>query len=248
LLYIEAIYHIKQHSDSLAKPALENIINLYPNSPMKTRAETLLDVLSRRKQIEEELTRLQVTRLPDDNAAPVDTAAVAVKLPPATTNKPPVVNVPPKPVVNNPPVTPPKPKDNPPVTPPAAPKYIYKNNPDAPHYATLSLEKVDNIFANEARNSFIIFNRSLGRVLSVAVQPVSTDNKLLLVGPFNNAAEATDYVQKAKEKAATEIIPWLDKAKYSFLIISPENLPLLKDGAVIANYKAFLQELYPGKF
>lgn len=246
LLYIEAIYHIKQRNDSLARPALENIISAYPNSPMKARAENLLDVLSRRKQIEDELTRLQVTRLPDDRVL-IDTGTVVITKPPVTVNPPVVVTNPVKPVVTPPVVTNPTPPVTPPVTPPKS-KYVYKNNPDGPHSAAIVLEKVDNIFTNEARNSFIIFNRSAGRVLSVNIQPVGNDHKILLIGGFNNVAEALDYVQRAKEKAPTEIIPWLDKAKYRFMVVSPENLPLLKDAAMLADYQSFLQETYPGKF
>lgn len=246
LLYIEAIYQVKQRNDSSARIALESIVTMHPNSPMKTKAENLLSVLARRKQIEDELTRLQITRLPDDNI-PVDTgAAVTVKNPPPVTNNPPVVKQPVTPPVTNPPANNPPPVNNPPVTPPKS-KFIYKTDANAQHYAVVILEKVDNIFTNEARNSFIVFNRSY-RVLNVTVQPVGNDHKMLLIGPLTNAAEALDYVQRAKEKAPAEIIPWLDKAKYRFAIVSPDNLPLLKDDATLADYQLYLGETYPGKF
>ncbi|MBL7727204.1 MAG: tetratricopeptide repeat protein, partial [Dinghuibacter sp.] len=163
LLYIEAVYHIKQRNDSAARPALENIINLHPNSPMNARAQTLLDVLSRRAQIEQELASLQVTRVADDPVV-FDTGTAATPKPPVTNPNPPVVNNPVKPVT--PPVTnnpPPVTNPNPPAVTPPKPKYAYKHNPDGQHYAGIVLEKVDNIFSNEARNSFIIFNRSVGR-------------------------------------------------------------------------------------
>lgn len=62
LLYIEAVYHIKQRNDSTAATVLNSIISQFPNTPLAARATTLLDVLSRRAQIEEELRNLVVTR------------------------------------------------------------------------------------------------------------------------------------------------------------------------------------------
>ena len=45
-----------------ATRVLNILINQFPNTPLAARATTLLDVLSRRAQIEEELRNLVVTR------------------------------------------------------------------------------------------------------------------------------------------------------------------------------------------
>jgi hypothetical protein len=126
--------------------------------------------------------------------------------------------------------------------------YVFKNNPDKPHYAILVLDKVDNIFVNEARNSFIIFNRSLARSPDVTVDALSADTKFILFGPFNNAADALAWTEAARAKAGTDIVPWLGKDKYSFIIINGENLQLLKGNKDIQQYKNFLADSYPGKF
>jgi hypothetical protein len=70
LLYIESVYYIKQREDSIAKNVLATIIRQNTNKALTAKAQTMIDVLSRRKQIEEELTNLQITR-PSEN----DTAA-----------------------------------------------------------------------------------------------------------------------------------------------------------------------------
>ena len=67
LLYIESVYHIKEHQDSAAISILNNIIKLYPKSQLTPKAERMIDVLNRRKEIEEYLTALQVTRMPEDS-------------------------------------------------------------------------------------------------------------------------------------------------------------------------------------
>ena len=71
LLYIESVYFIKEHQDSVAINVLEDIIKLYPKSPLMAKAERMIDVLKRRKEIEEYLTALQVTRMGEDSVVEV---------------------------------------------------------------------------------------------------------------------------------------------------------------------------------
>ncbi|HZH38211.1 MAG TPA: hypothetical protein VEX65_13090, partial [Flavisolibacter sp.] len=90
LLYIESVYYIKQRQDSVAKTVLQTIINQNTNPGLTLKAQNLISVLDRRRQIEDELTRLQITRPVDDTTttSPVafkptpvvkDTAAVVKK-------------------------------------------------------------------------------------------------------------------------------------------------------------------------
>ena len=67
LLYIESVYFIRTRQDPQAKSVLNSIIQKFPRTPMADKAATLLDVLGRRRQIEEYLTQLQVTRVPEDS-------------------------------------------------------------------------------------------------------------------------------------------------------------------------------------
>lgn len=60
LLYIESVYYIKQREDSLAKNTLQTIINQNTNAALTSKAQTLLSVLNRRQQIEDELNRYQM--------------------------------------------------------------------------------------------------------------------------------------------------------------------------------------------
>jgi Tetratricopeptide repeat len=80
LLYIESVYFIHSNQDPQAKAVLQSIINKFPRTPMSDKAATMLDVLGRRRQIEDYLTRLQVTRAKDsDIVAPqIDTAAQGI--------------------------------------------------------------------------------------------------------------------------------------------------------------------------
>ncbi|MEI9912982.1 MAG: hypothetical protein WDO71_27075 [Bacteroidota bacterium] len=60
------MYYIKQRQDSAAKVVLTNIINLFTKSPLAAKAATMLDVLNRRQQIEEELRNLVINRPAED--------------------------------------------------------------------------------------------------------------------------------------------------------------------------------------
>ncbi len=86
LLYIQSVYHIKQKQDDQAKVVLQQIIKLYPTSPLSPRALTMLDVLGRRKEIEDYLTNLKIERPGEDSAYVVNDAPavkkVVVELPP----------------------------------------------------------------------------------------------------------------------------------------------------------------------
>ncbi len=66
LLYIESIYYIKQKQDQEAIATLNSLISLNPNAPMAKKAETLVGVLKRRKEIESYLTNLKVERMKED--------------------------------------------------------------------------------------------------------------------------------------------------------------------------------------
>jgi len=67
LLYIEAVYYIHNRLDDKARNVLSTIEMRWPKTPMAAKAATLIDVLGRRRQIEDYLTKLQVTRAKDED-------------------------------------------------------------------------------------------------------------------------------------------------------------------------------------
>ncbi|MBO9561832.1 MAG: hypothetical protein J7621_03625 [Niastella sp.] len=71
LLYIQSVYFIRQRMDDSARLSLQNIVSMYANTPMAEKAKTLIDVLGRRAQIEEYLTKLQIERPKDDSITTV---------------------------------------------------------------------------------------------------------------------------------------------------------------------------------
>ncbi|NOT50815.1 MAG: hypothetical protein HOP10_06025 [Chitinophagaceae bacterium] len=237
LLYIEAVYYIKQRNDSTAIQILNSLISQFTNSPMALKATNLTDVLSRRAQIEKELKDLVVTRNDDSLAAPVNTPTNSVYYVPRDS-----VRTQPN-VVNNPPV-----RDSANTRP--AVLQPYKLTTTDAHHVVVVLTKVDKVYVNEAKTAFERFNRDniYNKSFSLSLNDFDADNKFLFITPFKTADEAIAYIDRVKPRTASEIVPWLKNGKYSFIILSDANYELLKNNKDVDAYKAFLNQFYPGKF
>jgi outer membrane protein assembly factor BamD (BamD/ComL family) len=81
LLYIEAVYHIRQRDDSIAKNNLQTLIAQDPNSPMAKKAQTMIDVLNRRSQIEDELSKYEIQNVQDTTTKNPIVQAIVQSLP-----------------------------------------------------------------------------------------------------------------------------------------------------------------------
>src|SRR6185369_4228541 len=239
LLYIESVYYIKQRNDTSAINSLRTITTKYPNTPLAAKATTMIDVLGRRAQIEQELTNMQVQRIQDEPARIIDT----------TTSKPvvkadQVANKIEQPKVDN--------KINQLPTDTSSKKPIvapFAFNPNVVYSVMVVLNKVDGIFASETKNSFDTYNRSaFPRPFTYESVILNGDTRLLLIKAFSNAQAAVDYIQKVKPVTPTRILSWLKPDKYSFSIISDANLDLLKASPDIEAYKRFMEQNLPGKF
>lgn len=247
LLYIESIYYIRQREDTAAKSTLGKIIKLFPSTPMAAKAQTLIDVLNRRNEIESYLTNLQVTRPVEDTARISDTI---VQTPAVTTQPPQQV------VVNEskvPPVVVPveKPKDTVVAVKPAAAKPgAYTFDAAQPHVVIISMDRVDQVYVSESKNAFNRYNKEkfYNRVIEINNQVLNDSTKLVILSNFENAAVALDYLEKTRKVASREIVPWLPAGKYHFMLISVANLELLMTKKDMPEYKRFLLQSFPGKF
>lgn len=354
LLFIESIYYIKQQEDSTAIQVLTDLTSLYNDNPMAEKARTMIDVLKRRKEIENYLANLNVTRN-EDLAVKSTSQTVAV----VPKNDPPEVDVPekavpglsgttaignkkdrtvtaapkiknkkgielPKPdttlaILGLPDTTlaipgmsddtlaipgmsddtlalpgmsddtlalpgmsddtlalpgmsdtlalpglpdttltlpdttttlPIEPRDT--IVTPTAP-VVVKNFTfieSDPHYVVIMLDKVDKVYASEARNAFNRYNREKFNNRRIDMNSLALDERfqLVLEGPFADANAAAEYLQIVKPIAAGRIVPWLTPNKYSFIIISNTNLELLKANKDVEAYKELMLKAFPGKF
>ncbi len=242
LLYIESVYYIKERKDSAAIATLKNIISLYPTSALNGKASNLIEVLGRRDSIEKYLTQLQVTRVEEEQVIFVDDKPVIKTVIPPAATKPAEVKLT-QPVVLKKVVS-----DSIKVP------DVYKNKnfelkPESPHYVVMILDKVDGVYINEAKNAFVRYNKGSMETVNTTIKRDTIDalRVLLLFSPFENAAAAIKYFDKIKRAAPNEV-SWLQAAKYSFIIISEENLQLLKTNKDITSYKQLLNINFGNKF
>lgn len=242
LLYIEALYNVKQRNDSVAIAGLNTIIQNNPNSPLKDKAITMIDVLRRRKEIETYLTNLQVTRVEDDkilipsgDTKPVAKQQAPVAAVPVTIQKPAAA----VPVI----------KDTLPKAPPLLTNGAFTIKPDAPHTVLMILDKVDGVYVNEAKNAFSRYNKEnyYGQTIDITKDIIDAEHNVLIISSFADGAAALQYCEKIRRDAPREI-SWLPAGKYSFVIITMDNLQVLKTNKDITGYKALLNKQYPGKF
>jgi outer membrane protein assembly factor BamD (BamD/ComL family) len=244
LLYIESIYYVKQKDDSTAINRLKSLVSNFPKSPLADKAKTMMDVLKRRTEIEAHLTNYNEDKKEDDAVKRVDLSEpTSTKLAPATiakidtvrksaalVAKPIDIKIDNKLVVTD--------------------TKTFQFVPTDEHFAGLLLDKVDETFAGEVKNAFNRFNREryASTKLTISNITITPQYSMMLIGPFANASDALDYIDKTKPSAAGRIIPWLQASKYSFSIISNKNLDILKTGKEVALYTQFLKGIFPDKF
>lgn len=244
LLYIEAVYNVHQKNDSAAILVLNQIVNLYPKEPLREKAAIMIDVLKRRKSIENYLTNLQIKRVEEAPELMVfDDTKVITQKPkeqPVTTTLPPQEKkVEKKEIVINPEVKKPDPISN----------DAFSFDAFQPQMVVMVLDKVDPVYINEARNAFVRYNREnfYSAQLQITRDTLNSDKTLLLFSPFVAAETAIQFMDKIRKDAPREV-SWLPAQKYSFLIISEKNLNILKANQKLEDYLKLLNEKYPGKF
>ena len=258
MLYIESIYYIKQcDDDSSAKVVLKNLVKLYPTSPMKPKAERMIDVLNRRKSIEKYLTDLKVTRAPEDSILIVDNGmnpsqpVVQKTITDTVRRNAPVLDTTKKmPVVTKPAITDTVKKVMPTAPSPSAIVLgPYSFDSTTRHDVVMLLDKVDPTFVNEAKNAMSRYNGDsyANKDIVVTKEALTGDQSIIVFASFADANAAMQYYNKVR-KAAPNEVSWLPAAKYSFFIITEDNLQILRTNKDAAGYKKLLNTIYPNRF
>ncbi len=120
---------------------------------------------------------------------------------------------------------------------------------ESPHSVVMLLDKVDQVYITEAKNAIARYNRENYGTQSIEITKDVLDiNRTMLVfSRFVNAEAALEYYIKLKKAAPVEI-GWLPTNKYSLLIITNENLQLLKNNKDVNSYRDLLNKQFPNKF
>ncbi len=276
LLYIESIYYIKKQMDSTAVDRLQNIVTLFPKSPLAVKAATMIDVLYRRPQIEKYLTELNLDKPQDGVSRAVDLNSTSTITALSNRKKDTVMNIPkeiktaPKQLVDltdTKTITAAAPikKDSITTVMPKEMKKLeisnivtaapndnktYQFNPADTQYVVVVLNNVDPIFVTEGRNAFNRYNQDMfaDKKIELYNRRINAQYTFLMIGPFANAGEAITYIDRTRPLTKTRIVPWLTADKYSFSMISNANMEILISKQDIEGYHTFIQKIFPDKF
>ncbi len=226
LLYIEAVYFVKQKEEGRAFQNLSTITALFPGTPMAEKAANLVSILGRRAEIENEITQLQIASPIIEETKKIDTISNS-NIVKKEVNK----QVPEK-IIKAKIITP----------------FVF--DATEKHSVIILLNNVDPVWVNETKNAFFLYNRSkyYNKLFDLSIIEISKEYKLLLISSFDNTQAAIDYINTAKPVTATQIIPWLKADKYSFSVITASNLEILKTQKDVLRYRKFMEEHFPGKF
>lgn len=264
LLYIEAVYHISRRSDSAAITALSHIIQEFAQTLMAEKANIMIDVLSRRSEIEAYLSATEITRTGEDFIPATDEpsrqkkVAVAVQEKPEAP-KPKSVNLPTEAAAVNVPRAETKPiipqadtivkkQDIVVVEKPSSDGYLF--DPAQPHLVVMLLDNVDPIYVSESRGALLRYLRTAHSQLTLEanIHRMNDRYSWIEIGNFSNLEDAMRLMEPTRQQAGSRIVPWLGNNKYRFLVISAQNLATLKAKKDPEIYLQFLQLQIPGKF
>ncbi len=244
LLYIQSVYYIKKREDSTAISILQQIVSQYPNSPLKPKAVTMIDVLKRRKQIEAYLTNLKIQREKEDTDIVVyDDPHIIKRMVDTTARKENMNQDRSKIVVQKVYL------DSLKKAPPPVSNGTFTIDPLSPQNVMMVLTKVDPVYISEAKNAMTNYSEEnfYAKHITVTKDTLDKDRQLIIFSEFPTADDAIKFITRLKHDAPSEI-SWLPPAKYTLYIISGANLDLLRQNKNLQNYLDLLNKKYPGKF
>lgn len=263
LLYIEAVYHLQSRNDAAAKKVLQDIIGNFSGDPMAEKAKLILEVLGRRKEIEDYLTALDIKREEDTVYLAGNYPAVREQIGTPMEQDPTTIQPIPRRAIDTMQTSIPGAETAPVAAPDSIaapgnvaratdsvttiPSAYYTFRVEAPHAVMIVLNKVDPVYVTESRNAFNRYNQEKYYNTTIPIQhvPLNDTLKLVVMTGFENAAAALQYLETVKAVAATRIIPWLPVGKYTFMVISESNIEVLKNRQDIEEYRQFEQQYRP---
>jgi outer membrane protein assembly factor BamD (BamD/ComL family) len=246
LLYIEAIYHIKNKNDSIAINILEKIISLFPASILSGKSATLIKALKDRTTTEAYLQNLQINKAGTDSIVTKQKQSEIIKI--TDTAKmvkvQPSIVIPTKKGIIQTDTTASKPLIVIPTN-----NFGYTSNTNDEYLFIINLEKVDKVYISEAKNAINRYNSQhyYNETLTISSVSLTQTTELIIISAFKNAISANEYLEKTKLAALNEIFPWMPKEKCSFFIISTPNLEILKKSNDEPQYLEWLKQHPIGK-
>ena len=237
LLYIEAVFYIKQRQDSVAIDILKKIDRIFPGTKIAEKATRMIEVLKRRPTIEDYLTKLEITKAPNEALEKKNSELDGKRIDTTFLQSP----------LNSMAATVKSAKDSAVVkTTTTATTFTF--TADAQYTVIMLLDKVDGTYISESKNALTRYltQNFNNEPIALTKDAIDKDLAMLVFSNFTSIDTAFQFLIKIKKAAPVEL-SWLPANKYSFYPISDKNLLALKTNKDIAGYISWLKKNYPGK-
>ncbi len=244
LLFIEAVYYIKQREDSTAISKLKIITDSLPKSDLTEKAKKMIEVLKRRPSIERYLKKLQIAVADDPLSKRVILTEQGTYRLPSRHDADSIIMHTPINISQLPKFTP---------APLSRNFYLslfgFEYSFSDTNYVVIAMYHQDMVYVNEAKKAFAAHNSDRNNVLKVLttyVSNYSADTNFIVMMPFLTTNQAFDYILKKKPMAG-KISPVLKPGSFDMFIISKGNYDILQKKKNLPVYMNFLKEIFKGQ-
>lgn len=126
---------------------------------------------------------------------------------------------------------------------------VYVYNPNETYLVLMVFEQIDQVYRNEARIAFQRYNNASrgGQDIFLKLYEPKDEMNWLEIGPFATLGSSMGYYDEIAPNMS-KITPWLASSKYQLLIISENNLEMLKTRKDLSEYLLFIRQYVKGKF
>lgn len=236
--FLKVKMYAQQGLDSLALVQLNQIISLTKSEPIKAKARDIITEINNRKTTEAYLAALKINK-PTKTILIEETAQTQTKDPSNT------IKQDSSSIANNKNGTLAIKKDSTTLFAPEN-QLAFTNDSIEQHYIALQTFNVSAVFVKEIQNALKDFNTEYFKRLNLNVTYVQfTDQAhIVWIGPFVNASEGLQYLQKVKPRLSTEIISFVDKKQYDLTLIGKSNIIQVTDQEQMDQYKRYKSNYY----
>ncbi len=213
--FLKVKMYAQQGLDSMAIVLLNELIAQNKTEPIKAKAKSIITEINNRKATEAYLAALKIVK-PTRTILVEEEATVQSKGPSNKTSK-----------------------DSTALFTIAENQLVFTNDSLEQHYIALQTTNVSPVFVKEIQNALKDVHAEEFRKLNLAVTFVqfAEQSNIVWIGPFVNAAEGLQYLQKVKPRLSTEIISFISNKQYDLTLIGKSNIIQINNQAQMDQYK-----------
>ena len=235
--FIKVKMYAQQGMDSVALILLDSVISLYNNERIRDRAKNIIDEIKKRKETESYLTKLKMAPVQQKVKVTIDSSTANATTKKTTPSIAEVSTDSKKDSLNNTAQVSKAAEQE------LAPERLqFTKDENEPHFIALLTTNVKEVLVKEAQNAFNYLNNDEFNKLHLNVTYTQFDDKVFLVwvGPFENLAASTNYLNKLKSRLSGEILSFIPSKQYELYILGKSNILQISTADDLLKYKNYM--------